>query len=150
MIAYIALKQQSKNPHKNNDTFPKWIWHWKWLCFIVRRRQLYFVVGTVGLVGRQNNNNSKLSGLTHLNKNKNIDNREICARFGLPIQNESVINVSLLFLFEFFELKEEYLIRKKIISKEIVYMKNQSSQPVFNYSKLTIETLEQGVKYVRS
>ena len=68
----------------------------------------------------------------------------------MPIQNESVINVSLLFLFEFFELKEEYLIRKKIISKEIVYMKNQSSQPVFNYSKLTIETLEQGVKYVRS
>ena len=68
----------------------------------------------------------------------------------MPIQNESAINVSLLFLFEFFELKEEYLIRRKIISKEIVYMKNQCSQPVFTYSKLTIDTLEQGVKYVRS
>ena len=63
-------------------------------------------------------------------KNKNIDHRvkEHYAMFGLPIQNEnSAINDSLPFLFDFFELKEKYHIRRQINSqKKSVYMRNQS------------------------
>ena len=46
--------------------------------------------------------------------------------FGLPIQNKnSAINASLPFLFDFFESKEKYRIRRKINIQKRVYMTNQ-------------------------
>ena len=56
--------------------------------------------------------------------------------FGLPIRNKnSVINASLTFLFDVFELKEKYHIRKKKNNnnKKSVYMRNQ----YYFYSDLT-------------
>ena len=39
---------------------------------------------------------------------------------------------------------------RRLLRSNLVYKEEKSTQPAFTCSKLTIETLEQGVKYVQS
>ena len=61
------------------------------------------------------------------------------------------INIPLLSLFSgfFFQIEMIYFTLSKVLPQtNLVCLKNIVTQPAFTFSKLTIETLEQDVKYV--